>query len=48
MVWHRLTWHPLEGPLDPEEMAGGYDDAECFHDEMDDDNICTVCGEEIE
>ncbi len=28
MSWHRLTYHPLDGPLDPEEMAGGYWD-EC-------------------
>ena len=50
MVWHKLTYHPLDGPLDPDEMAGGYDDAECFHEdvtEVDGDLICDDCGERI-
>ena len=24
MSFHRLSYHPLDGPLDPEEAAGGW------------------------
>jgi hypothetical protein len=50
MTWHKLIVNPLDGPLDPDEMAGGYEDDPCYHQfttTLDFDEICDECGERI-
>ena len=43
MAWHRLTYNPLDGPLDPEEAEGGYWDPcpDCDGDHDPDDGCPT-------
>ena len=50
MVWRKLVVNPLDGPLDPDEFAGGYWDPECDHQfttTLDWEEICDECGERV-
>jgi hypothetical protein len=48
---HKLFVRWEDGPLDPDELLGYYDDSECLHDDYNeetDENVCPTCNEELD
>ena len=51
MSWIKMGYSPIDGPLDPDELAGGFWTDPCDHEETrtneDGDDVCIVCDKVI-